>query len=55
MFFLIFSFFIACVVIENAKLKLAVAVPIVRPIVVVKEAIDVSPPVADKTIKTLSK
>ena len=40
------------IVIENAKLKLALAIPTVAPIVVGNEAIEMLPLVADKTIKT---
>ena len=40
------------IVIENAKLKLALAIPTVAPIAVGNEAIEMLPLVADKTIKT---
>ena len=40
------------VVIENAKLKLALAIPTGAPITVGNEAIEMLPLVADKTIKT---
>ena len=40
------------IVIENAKLKLALAIPTGAPITVGNEAIEMLPLVADKTIKT---
>ena len=41
--------------IENAKLKLALAIPTCAPIAVVNDAIDMLPVVTDKTINKLSK
>ena len=62
MFFCLFvlccfnSFFvIPMVIIENAKLKLALADPTGAPITLANEAIETPPLVADKTIKDLSK
>ena len=49
------SFGIISVAMENAKLKLALGITARTPIIVVKEAIETLPPVAGKTIKTLSK
>ena len=49
------SFGIISVAMENAKLKLALGITARTPIIVAKEAIETLPPVADKTIKTLSK
>ena len=43
------------VVKENTGLKLALAIPTRNAIILVKEIIDVSPLVADKRIKVLSK
>ena len=43
------------VVKENIKLELALAIPTVTPITLVKEVIDIPSLVADKTIKVLSK
>ena len=54
MLFLI-VFFTIPTVLENAKLKLVLAIPIGAPITVAKEAIDIPPHVADETIKFLSK
>ena len=48
-------FFMIPVVKEKAKLKLALAIPAGAPIMLEKEIIDIPPPVADKTIKALSK
>ena len=42
-------------VIENTKLKLALAIPIGTPTTVANYAIDIPPLVADKTIEDLSK
>ena len=42
-------------VIENAKLKLAFAIPTDASIILTKEAIDTPPLVTDKTIRALSK
>ena len=42
------------VVIETAKLKLALAIPIDAPLTLAKEAADTPPLVADKAVKTLS-
>ena len=41
--------------IENARLKLALTIPIGVPITVAKEAIEVLPAVKNKTINDLSK
>ena len=49
------SFFMIPVVTENAKLKLAFAIPTGAPITLTNEALDTPPFVADKTIRTLSK
>ena len=43
------------VVIENTKLKLALAIPTGAPITVANEGVDIPLLVADKTIKDLSK
>ena len=43
------------VVKENIKVKLALAIPTGAPIALAKEIVDIPPPVADKTIKVLSK
>ena len=43
------------VIIEHAKLKLALAIPTGAPITVANDAIDIPPLVADKTIKDFSK
>ena len=40
---------------ENANLKLALAIPTGAPIAVTKEAIDTPPLLSNKTIKALSK
>ena len=49
------SSFTILLVIENAKLTLAFAIPIGAPIIVAKEAIDIPSLVADEIIKDLSK
>ena len=49
------NFFTSPVHNENARLKLALVIPICAPIVVAKDAIETPPPVTDKTIKDLSK
>ena len=49
------SFGIISVAMENAKLKLALGITARTPIIVAKEAIETLPPVANETIKTLSK
>ena len=54
MLFSIF-FFTTAVVIENAKLKFALAIPAGAPITVKNDAMEMLPLVADKTIKDLSK
>ena len=48
------SFFMIPIVIENAKLKFALAIPTDASIALAKEAIDTPPLVADKTIRALS-
>ena len=48
------NFFIIPVVKENIKVILAVAIPVVFQITLVKEIILIPPPVADKIIKVLS-
>ena len=48
-------FFTIHIVIENVKLKLALAILADSPIAVAKEAIDISSLFANKTIKALSK
>ena len=48
-------FFTIPIAIENAKLKLALAILTGAPITVANDAIDIPPLVADKTIKDLSK
>ena len=53
--FFYLSSFIIPVVIVNAKLKLALAIPKGAPITVVNDAINIPPLVADKIIKDLSK
>ena len=56
LFSLVFNnFFTIPVVIENAKLKLALAIPTGAPITVANDAIDIPSFAADKTIKDLSK
>ena len=49
------NFFIIPVAKENTRVKLALAIPAVAPITVLKEIIDTPSLVADKTIKVLSK
>ena len=49
------NFFTSPVHNENARLKLALAIPIGAPIAVAKDAIEIPPLVTDKTIKYLSK
>ena len=49
------NFFIISVAKENIKLKLALLIPARAPITLLKETIDIPPPVADKPIKVLSK
>ena len=49
------SFFIIPVVIENEKLKLALAIPTTTPVTVANYAIETPPLVIDKTIKDLLK
>ena len=52
LFGLVFNnFFITPVVIENAKLKLAIAIPKDTPLTVANYAIDIPPLAVDKTIK----
>ena len=43
------------VVKENARLKLALAIPTRTPIILAKEIIDISPLIADETVQVLSK
>ena len=62
---LLYFFFLFCVVfnnvftilvkIDNARLKIALAIPTGAPITVVNDAIEMLPHVTDKTIKDLSK
>ena len=40
---------------ENARLKLSLALPAGAPLAVTNDAIKIAPPVADNTIKDLSK
>ena len=59
MFLLLFlvtckTFFFIPVVEENARVKLALAIPAGAPIALAKETIDAPPLVADKTIKVYS-
>ena len=49
------NFFIIPVDIENARLKLAIAIPTGAPITAVNDAIEMIPLVANKSIKDLSK
>ena len=49
------SFFTIPVVTENAKLKLALAIPTGAPITVANDAVETPPLAADKTIKDFSK
>ena len=49
------NFFIGPVHNENARLKLALLIPIGAPIAVAKDPIETPPLVTDKTIKDLSK
>ena len=49
------NFVIIPVAKENTRVKLALAIPSVAPITVLKEIIDTPSLVADKTIKVLSK
>ena len=49
------NFFIIPVEIENARLKLAIAIPTGAPITAVNDAIEMIPLVANKSIKDLSK
>ena len=56
LFYAVFNnFYIIPVVNENAKLKLALAIPTGAPITVANQTIELLPLVADKTIKDLSK
>ena len=48
------NFFTSPVLNENARLKLALVIPIGAPITVGKDAIETPPLVTDKTIKDLS-
>ena len=48
------NFFTIPVVIQNAKLALALAIPAGGPITVANDAIEIQPFAADKTIKYLS-
>ena len=49
------NFFTSPVHDENARLKLALVIPIGAPIAVAKDAIETPPLLTDKTIKGLSK
>ena len=49
------NFFTSPVRNENARLRLALVIPIGAPITVAKDAIETPPLVIDKTIKDLSK
>ena len=49
------NFFTSTVENENARLKLTLAIPIVVPIIVENDAIEMLKLVADKTIEDLSK
>ena len=49
------TFFTIPIVIENAKLRLALAIPTGTPVTVANEAIETLPLITDKTIKDLSK
>ena len=49
------SFFTIPVKIKNARLKLALAIPMVAPITAANNAIEMLPVVTDKTINNLSK
>ena len=49
------TFFTIPMVIESAKLRLALAVPTGTPVTVANEAIETLPLITDKTIKDLSK
>ena len=54
-FFVIFSNFLTIPVVrEKIKVRLALAIPTGAPAILVNEIIDTPPPVALKTIKTLS-
>ena len=51
---ILYNFFTMTVDIQNAKLKLALAIPIGAPITVANDAMEMLPLVTDKTIKDLS-
>ena len=56
LFLVVFNrFFTIAVEIENARLKLALAIPTGAPIIVGNDAIEMLPVVTDKTINDLSK
>ena len=56
LFLVVFNnFFISPVDNENVTLRLALAIPSGVPITIANDAIEILPPVADKTIKDLSK
>ena len=48
------TFFIIPVAKENTRVKLALAIPAGAPITLIKEIINTSPLVADRTVKVLS-
>ena len=52
---LFLTIFLIPIVIENAKLKLELAIPTGNPITVESNAIDIPPLVANKRLKDLSK
>ena len=55
-FCVVFNYFFTIpVVIENTKLKLALAIPAGAPITAAKDTVEMLPLAADKTIKNLSK
>ena len=54
-FFSLFVLFSIPIVIENAKLKLALAIPVGTPITGANDEIEMLPLIADKTIKDLPK
>ena len=53
-FFYFNNFFIIPVLKQNAKVKLALAIPTGAPVTLLKEIIIIPPHVADKTIKVFS-
>ena len=47
-------FFIIPIVQENTRVRIALVIPTGTPIILSKEMIDIPPPLADKSLKSLS-